>query len=72
MIQPVSCCKPRLNFKGVENNNFKGANALSQGSTGMLLEGRNTRDDYNTTLKNVSNLHDQFTADAGAKFDRTI
>ena len=62
MIEPISCNsgKRRLNFTGREAN-FKGANAAASG--GMLLDGRNTREDYNTVVKDVVNTQAQFTSD---------
>ncbi len=71
MIEPISCnCgKKRLNFTG-NAANFKGANAAATG--GMLLDGRNTREDYNTAVKDVVNTQAQFISDnaAGAKFNQ--
>lgn len=62
MIEPISCnCgKKRLNFTG-NAANFKGANAAV--SNGMLLDGRNTREDYNSAVKDVINTQAQFIND---------
>lgn len=71
MIEPISCnCgKRKLNFKGNESN-FKGANPAV--STGMLLDGRNTREDYSTAVKDVANTQAKFVSEdgTGAKLNK--
>lgn len=59
MIEPISCnCgKRKLNFTG-NGTNFKGANAAS--SSGMLLDGRNTRADYADAVTKADETKAQF------------
>ena len=63
MIEPISCnCREENDWiSQVNAANFKGANAAASG--GMLLDGRNTREDYNTVVKDVVNTQAQFTSD---------
>ena len=73
MIEPISCnCgKRKLNFTGSETN-FKGANAAS--SSGMLLDGRNTRADYADAVSKVDQTRIQFVKsnDVGAVLDQVV
>lgn len=73
MIEPISCnCgKRKLSFTG-NSANFKGANAAVSG--GMLLDGRNTREDYNTAVKDVVNTQAQFMGDnsTGANLNKLV
>lgn len=70
MIEPISCnCgKKKLNFTGAQAN-FKGANAAVTG--GMLLDGRNTREDYSMAVKDAIDTQAQFINNgAGAKLNK--
>ncbi len=73
MIEPISCnCGKRsLNFTS-NAANFKGANAAS--TSGVLLDGRNTREDYNSAVKDVVNTQAQFMDDngTGAKLNQLV
>jgi len=76
MIEPISCncgTKRRLNFKGLENNNFTGVTSAVP-SGGVLSEGKSVREGYQAAVQEVAETKTAFTAPegAGAMIDKIV